>query len=251
MLKKHFGMTILELLLAVAISASLIAISVRLYYRLQFDVTVQKIRQNIDQLFLAGRSYYLVNCKNGTLDPTNSTTYVVPTGSPAANVVTLSSLTTLGFLSNLTSNPLVSSYAIQFVRLPDTNMSVSACVAGTSPPACTITTPIFLDGTAPTITSKVVNWQIQVSVKLARASQAAALRLLLDADSTAITGYDLTWTKLPSDIQTSYSLYSRRLSNVKAFNMLYTNDGMAALSGIKWNDATNNSYNTEYYLCGG
>jgi len=266
-MKKQSGMTLLEIMLVLAIIASIIVLSFTQYQSLKIDQNAQQLLANVEYLIQGAKSYYQANCR-GLFNPNNfnnqSGNYASyrnydgggsfgalnpaasPTSPKALNITT--DLLTPG--SNLNA------YVVQLnLSSNASTRTVSAC--------CTpgLTSPLTYP--AQIITQdKVPVWQIQVAVKILDTSQIQMYRKLLVADcisdlagSTVTpcslsggggTGSYLVFTRLPSANSTAsmsnQSPLAPSMAVLKEFNNLYTNDPMYDLS---------NPSNIEYYLCGG
>lgn len=197
-------------------------------------------------------------------------------------------LLTPGFLTGWQpNNPLVDNtaankgYFIQFNRVlsgsTDPVMTVFACTgpsSSTSTSSCdTVGGAVLKEGSGPTSQSHVVIWAAQVAVKLSPSltpaqwtqikndlkadcvSSASESGIATCASQAGAAGY-LVWMRMPSAYNPNITSDSWTvMPMVKQFNMQYTNDGMAALSGIKdeTRDPTTGKdwYNSLNYLCGG
>ncbi len=282
--QKITGMTLLELLLVLAIMSSLTLLGMRYYNQFKMGADQNQLSANVSQLFQVMRNYYQANCRvnysaagiprsPGALDPVNS-----PSNPVALTINTGSNdgkdLFSAGFLNTKDwqpTNPLVDNgvagngYALQFNRQPDSQMNVYACAGTGNPPAC-----IAGQQTTPLINSVVILWNAQVSVKLKNCAYAATLANILSASCVTANASDtcesaplpdkgdnctgsgsryLVWERPAAifDADTNSSLWlSKPL--VKQFNMQYTNEGMATLSGAQSNPT--GQANPSNYLCG-
>lgn len=284
------GITLLEIMLVLAIAASIMTLGVRVYYQFQFQTNEQKIMSTVNQLFLGLEGFYYANCRRalsanntpqspGRLDPA-----VIDTPTTTGNVIldVNTDLITPQFIPAASwqpNNPLLDNtlsnqgYFIQFNRVlagnSDPPMSVSACTGSSPPPSCDVTSGAVLSSTSsrPSAQSYAVTWVVQVAVKLSDSlttdqwvqirndlsatciSSASGSGVVPCPAATSAEGY-LVWTRTPSYFnQHITSDYWTATPYVKEFNMQYTNDGMATLSGVT-NEAQN-WYNPSYYLCGG
>ncbi len=288
--QNQHGITLLEMILVLAIAASLMTLGVRVYNQFQFQANEQKIMGNVNQLFLALEGFYFANCRQaldvnsnpqspGRLDPAVidgsgikeniildvNTDIITPQFIPAANWQPNNPL-----LDNTPSNQ---GYNIQFNRVlvnnSDPSMSVYACTGATPPAYCDATNGAVLSATdnPPSAQSHAVTWVVQVAVKLSdNLTSAQWVQIQNDLSATCISsasgsgvaacttspsagGY-LVWTRTPSYFSQHISSdYWTATPYVKEFNMQYTNDGMATLSGVT--NETQNWYNPLNYLCGG
>lgn len=231
----------------------------------------------------------------GALDPAvigNAQTLRITINS---GVTANTDLFSMGYLSAATwrpLNPLVlyasstdDGYYLQFNRIQPTVAGVSADVpasvyacAGSSlgPRVCSVTSASvvpLMQTSGSTLQSRVVFWAAQVGVRLRRPSQifdvlgplgatCATLHSTDTCETAAVTPTGTepelyaVWETPPSLItENSTSSLWLSLPRVKQFNMQYTNDGMATLSGVQYNTATGVGsvtwYNPQNYLCGG
>lgn len=158
------GFTLLEVILALVIGASILLLSIQQYQNFKRDSDITSIQSNTDVLFAALTQYYSAYCAdpNHTLGQPSNIPYPV----------SISTLQNAGFLDpkQLRQNPLVSyagvaptGYILQFnpSRMPrEVKMS-----DGTTQPVGTI-----------------LMWTAQVSVQLAANENAQALQNALGAD---------------------------------------------------------------------
>lgn len=280
------GMALLETMLVLALAASLIVFAVKVYKQFQFQANTQKIAATVNQLFQASSGYYFANCRM-TLDSDSnrqSTGALDPLVMDVSDFLVIPIQATLvaeGFITAWQpTNPLVDNsptdkgYIVQVNRVltaggVDPVMNVYACTGSTPSPSCDVTSSVALESsdTTPVSQSRVVTFAIQVAVKLSSAltpAERTQLKNNLNADclssasgsgvapcktSHTVADY-LVWTRMPSSYNPNItSDYWISTPYVKQFNMQYTNDGMAALSGVK--NETRDWYNTLNYLCGG
>ncbi|MDX1901253.1 MAG: hypothetical protein SFW66_04495 [Gammaproteobacteria bacterium] len=178
-----------------------------------------------------------------------------------------------------------SSYVIQFDRFQvnnkDQTTNVYAYICNGPPganqqcalqkDAITQKTLAPLDGTPPALQSSTPIWDIKVAVLMNDCTKALEFMAVLggsclaqdngpatpitcmptpaDCASSALHNLYIVWERpiaMVSESSTSPLWVSQPL--VKQFNMQYTNDGMAALSGT---DSNQNWYDIKSYLCGG
>lgn len=94
------GVTILEIILVLAISSSILLLSIRQYQSYKIDSDVNQVLYNVDQLFQAASYYYQANCRNQV----NSTTGMVIPGSglldPSNNPTNPTVVTAFNLLQN-------------------------------------------------------------------------------------------------------------------------------------------------------
>ncbi|HSW93090.1 MAG TPA: type II secretion system protein [Gammaproteobacteria bacterium] len=282
------------LVLVIAVSLLLLSVRVYKQFQFQANekkiaASVNQVFQALSSYYFANCRMALDADSNpqstGKLDP------LVRDASGITRTFVLSletALVTPGFLRGWQpNNPLVDNtaanrgYFIQFNRLlsgaTDPVMTVFACTgpsSSTSSSACdTVSGAVLQAGEGPTLQSHVVLWTAQVAVKLSTTltpvqwvqikndlnadciSSASGNGVATCASQAGQAGY-LVWTRMPSAYNpTVTSDYWAILPSVKQFNMQYTNDGMAALSGVsnETRDPTTGKdwYNSLNYLCGG
>jgi len=283
---RQSGMTLLESMLVLVLSISLIIFAARLYGQFQFQANSKKLAATINQLFQASAGYYFANCRM-TLDSDSnpqSTGALDPLVSDVSNFLVIPIQTTLvaqGFITSWQpDNPLVDNsptnkgYIVQVNRVLtdkgiDPVMNVYACTGSTPSPSCDVTSRAALESSDTKLVSqsRVVTLAIQVAVKLSpllTQAEQTQLKNNLNADCLSsdsgsgvapcktrpAKGNYLVWTRMPSSYNPNItSDYWISTPYVKQFNMQYTNDGMAALSGI--GNETQDWYNSLNYLCGG
>lgn len=176
-LNQQRGVTILEIILVLAISSSILLLSVKQYQSYKLDSDVNQVLYNVDQIFQAASYYYQANCRNqvssttgapiagsGLLDPANSPTN--PT------VVTAADLLKNQFLREaLPINPIVfydptseimKSYVVQFNLV--------------SPPPQKV---ISLSNGGTANVGAIYVWKIQVAVRLRNPATAVQYLSLL------------------------------------------------------------------------
>lgn len=252
------GFTLLEVMLVLAISASIFILGYRMYISMRNDADLHQVQYNVDRLFGAASEYYQANCRmqinaqtgaqigtNGTLDPNYSPV-------PATNYpVAVSSLTTSGYLdATLPKNRLIDSstinngYVVQFNQSAATNRTLNGNLMG-----------------------KVIIWRIQVAVAIrsnAGGKVAKAIVRQLGADCASILsgGYVTpcasnpvvpntgviyaVWERLPSyAVPNAESNTWHTNAQTKSFNQLYTNNN---LDNWQPNGGAGSDY--QNYLCG-
>ncbi len=255
--RKTQGITLFEVMLVLAIGASILVLGARVYQMLKAQSDVTQLQYNVDQVFIAAARYYQGNCKpqrdplTGDITPGTgglapSTGYEPPNPYPVA----LGELTQGGYMNlPLPRNPIVdnrnssSGYIIQFnlVAPPGQKKMI------------TETTPLTTVDLG-----KIIMWRIQVSVKIAKPSMVNFYKSVLNADcvsqmvgtavqpcSAAIPGGDyLVWERLPSfaapDANPSYMSTN---AGVKVFTQLYDNAPQQYSASMEAADKQN-------YLCG-
>lgn len=246
------GVTILEAMLSLAIAASIILFGMQMYQQYKIQADAFSLKYNVDQLLVAMAHFYQANCPPGgafwysKTAPITSTYWVVLQSSAGqANL--------LPYLSSSwqPSNPLVSSYSMQFNPSQMTRSQYACYNATNNPINVGCTTPTAVQSGQQTV----LLWQMQVAVQLANPDYTKAISGMIGADcvsdnpggcnnSAANPSY-LIWQRSPStattDIKSPLWLTTPR---VNEFNLQYTHDVMYEIS--------NASYaNTQYYYCGG
>lgn len=253
------GFTLIEVMLVLVISASLLMVGYQFYLSIRSDADILQVQYNVDRIFSAASEYYQANCRQqknadpklpapsltATLDPANSPT------SPFA--VTVSSLRTAGFLDAtlpmnryIDASTLNGGYVVQFNEAPANDRMVNGKKMGN----------IYI-------------WTIQVAVAVRAPNKASPLAIvrLLGADcasnagatagtvnscnsgipaNTGSTVYAV-WERLPSfaapNAETNTWIGN---AEVKSFTQLYTNSniggGIPGPSGVQ--------ANYQNYLCG-
>lgn len=250
------GVTLLEVMLALAIGSSIVMLGVKHYKTVKVDSDTHQLVYNVDQIFQAAAEYYQANCRRqvspttgavvgtaGTLDPD----YTPAPTNPYS--VTVASLISEGYLTAaLPLNPLVNNagtnggYFVQFNRVsPDADRTVTAYTGDT----------VKL--------GRIIVWRIQVAVELRNAATAETFRQMLGADclsgpgsngiepcSSGVPGNYAVWERLPSlAVPNSNSNYWMTNAAVKQFNQLYQTLPMLYLAGLP-----ESSYPQQNYLCG-
>ena len=179
------GMTLLEVLLALAIGASIIMFGFQQYSNWQRATNVEALNANIDAIFSAAAQFYEANCgKAGS----------ILTGDANVNniqPISLSDLQTNGYLpaNAVLPNPLadVNAYVVQFNPHLSSRIFQFANFIDT------------LIGPGPQTIGTIVSWSIQVSVLLNDASQRDFVKNSLQATcSTNLNGSTTTPCRDPS-----------------------------------------------------
>lgn len=270
--KKQLGVTIFEMLLVIAIAASIILFSLNQYLFFQRDANVQQVQYNVNTLFKAMAMYYKAECYGrysvsgapplipGKLNPGSSP------GDPfKINITT--DLVNGGFLTDsIPINPLIddagantNGYVAQFNLYTS---SRTICAGGTTasnayPPSC-------LNSTAVNV-GTIYIWKPQVAVKLKNAATASQYLSLLGGDCLSTesggvvakcnsypgTGDYVVWERLPSFASIS-SLDSQSDFWVmnpigQQFNDMYRSYSNVYLTGSTGTTPSG----SQYYLCGG
>lgn len=230
MIKHSKGVTLLEILLVLAIAASIIVLGIQQYASYQSYRDGEALKYNVDVLFQAATNFYRANCrqtkdasgsiiKPGVLDP--DALRPSPTRYPLDIVIDLS---TPGYLSKwpLPPNPLIDSgdnnYVVQF------NLTTADRTQ-------------MIDGTS-TKVGTIYLWKVQVAAKLNSnaATNAKTYQRLLSANCLSSlsgilvtpctadsTGDYLVWERLPSmsSPEGTTELWPT-MPIVNQFNQMYT-----------------------------
>ncbi|MHB1946679.1 MAG: prepilin-type N-terminal cleavage/methylation domain-containing protein [Gammaproteobacteria bacterium] len=250
MRKHQLGVTLLEILLALAIGAAVILMGIQQYRQYQTQQSLAQLQFNVDQLF-QGLSFYYVNyCSSLS---TSSTTYPL-------NVHT--DLEVPGYLSThwQSYNPLINNtdtannYIVQFNISTGTppNRYENACWNFTGKASdLTCTTPQATQ-------ASVYLWRAQVAIEFPSTANMTALKNLLVADcisdlsgsavtpcdsSPPATGHYLVWERLPSFATSSSSsgLWTS-IPVLQEFNLQYTHDQMYEFQNSTYSSSQN-------YMC--
>lgn len=243
---KTQGVTILEVMLVMVISATVVVLGIKLYERFHANAEAENLKQNIDAIFDGGYQYYLANCStSGALSS--------PTSSSVA--VKLSTLKTSGYLNSkdIIPNELVDSgtadqdYIVQFNR---SEVDRLVCLND--------------DCSEEQKIGNIVLWKIQVSAKLKNAETASAYQAYLVADCLSSLGTDdppsvaLCSAETPGD----YIVFERapvsiasRIGNqpplalsMPRVDMLRQNESSLPLSYLL---NSTDAADAQYYGCGG
>ena len=262
------GMTLLELILVLALAVAIILMSMNLASQFREQTRQAQITADVNQLFQAMSHYYQANCRSGASLAANANSPAVLTINSAANANDLVHAQYLSSWKPITTSIIDENagkdlgYFVQLEKIlsngADYPMSIYACTGtaqepqGTAQTCSTVTLPAALLNS----NSKVIIWRAHVAVKLRDdLSSADHLRykqvlgatcLANDPRATCVdatSGSYLVWERLGSPIAPSTGPLWMSQPNLKQFNMQYSNDGMAALSGITWDGSQN-------YLCG-
>ena len=256
---KQQGMTLLEVLLVLAIAASVFAIVFQTYQSMRSSTDAQEVGQQVNTMFQALSGFYKANCsRNISYQYAGAPTY-----------------TTAGLLdpSNAPPNPYSVSITAQLVTAPnnyikqwplpinpfidntatDHGFVVQFNLVANAPNQITDS----LNGQIPI--GKLYLWQSQVAIKLRNAAEATTDQNLLQANCTSSLngatvfpcnankpgGY-LVWERMPSLSQTTMSISPFWVSvpMLTIFNRQYSNDTFLEMNSASW-------AGTQYYLCGG
>lgn len=285
-LRSQKGATLLEVMLALAISAVVVAMSLRMYQSYKIESEFDQLQANVNALFDAMGQFYKVNCRgvysnssggmtslsssNGALNPARTDILLSLVDPYAVSIATDLIPLAPDLAKYLPQNPLVDStvgeggYVLQFnpsVDLPGTNCSNMSC--GQASP-----TQVTLPADQTTNTVFALKWSMQVAVKLKNPALANLYQLRMKAECVseqssftppnggiAVTSCDaspsangfLVWERLPSfSSSETLSPYWVMMPTLKLMNTQYTHDQMFEFSN---GDQTGN--NTQFYLCGG
>jgi prepilin-type N-terminal cleavage/methylation domain-containing protein len=261
----QLGMTLLEVMLVIAIAASLLLVGMQTYFQFSLQGELTKVNFNVNVLFQAMRNYYYANCAanrdyatgnqidntTGLMDPSVNTL----SGSNLVLDIT-NDLVNRGFLTNWHPglSPIATNYVVQFNLYnyatfhPQNVRNVWFCYAGTCYASSTVAT------------NNIYLWSIQVAVKV-DSTKASQYKNMLGADcvsslvggivspcSGAHTAVDyVVFERLPS-YASSRANSPLWLSDpmLKQFKQQYTNDDDYA---VTTNAASFTGY--QNYLCGG
>jgi len=278
------GVSLLEVMLVLAIAASIILMGMRLIGQFRYQASEQKLAATINQLFQGMNGFYYANCRqvldqnsvaqsSGNLDP------LVADASGFKSIYPLSISNLIPRIASANDwspyNALVDNtvgekgYFMQFNRviesLNDPVMSVSACTGSDAPPSCNRTDgKVLSSSNVPSSQSHVATWVAQVAVKLSptlTSTQWTQIKNDLGAtcvsnkvgssiatcDSSPTAAGYLVWTRTPAAFNPNISSeYWASMPYVTGFNRQYTNDGMANLSGVK-NETLNSTTGKSWY----
>jgi len=263
---RNKGVTLLEVMLVLAIAASILVLTFQFYNRYRVEQNFVLIQDNIDTLFQSLRRFYQSNCQQGVLSPLGA--IPVDVSIPfLINDATLfnEQLITNGFLSGDWPRANIEvddtfGYKGYSVKLnpklvESTDRANRACYQfdKNNPPQC-------YDGIIPN--RKILFWQFEIAVKVTNVDYAqsygpyigancivedvpANIPINCETDSSP-DGQILVWQLMPSDPFLQPKSDNWILNPVvKNFNMLYTHDPMYEMydpSAPK---------ELQYYLCGG
>ncbi len=207
---KQSGVTLIEILLVLAISASIIFIGLRQYQAFQLDTNIQSLKFNIDTIFKGLAAYYNANCYGTTNPNTGALTpgSLHPNSNPSSPFpVDINTQLFPRYLPQaFPLSPLVDQtgpgsgqfigYVAQFNRQPDQTRLI--CM---NPPSCTSNNSM---GT-------IVTWTMQVAVLIKDSANIQQYKNLLAADcvsdksgsivqpcSVSASGNYLVFERLPS-----------------------------------------------------
>lgn len=263
--QKNSGVTLLEVLLVLAIAASLIWIGFEVYLGFKRDQDIAQIKYNVDMIFVAMKNFYQSNCGEGkALDPAKNP---VNPSFPYHSISIKEDLYP-NYLNKWPpiGTPIVDAtgtdygYVAQFNYTESLTRSYTACWIDYS------TTPYRQNcSTEPIQTSSnyrpyTILWRSQVAVKIADLSKINTYKSMLLADCIssssdggitvdACTGTQtekdyLVWEHLPSN-QSPKMISPMWLQSpiLKEFNLQYTHDVMYEVNNPDYASQQN-------YLCG-
>lgn len=271
MKKKQTGITLLEIMLVLAVGASIILLGIWQYQSFRRDSDIQQLKYNVSTIFQAMSFYYSANC-NGRLNPvTNKIVPGVlnPNKTSAAIVpVDLNELITQGYFTTYsqgnvfpqspftgTTGPgYLGGYIAQFnqyeqERMVCQNTNTAVTAVDANDPNC-----------HPVSMGLIENYTIQVAVLLADEllDDANTYLQLLGGDCLSSlsgnnvlpcaqsnnSGNYIVFEKLPSEV-TANSAYGTNNYNIKQFNQEYTTYPIGTI--IPTGEAPTQS--TQYYQC--
>lgn len=248
MRKHQLGVTLLEVLLALAIGAAVILMGIKQYQQYQTQQYIAQLQFNIDELFQGMGLYYQANCTS--LNPSTTNVPIdISTG-----------LQTPGYLRTqwqpfnpLINNTSTANYVVQLnvSGTTPTKRYASACWNFTGQQSGLDCSP------TPTVTqSPVYIWRTQVAVEFPSSANMEAYQSIFGADCISdisgsvvtpcessppsTTGHYLVWERLPSfATTTSSSGLWPSMQVLHEFNLQYNHDQMYELQ--------NPSYVSSYY----
>jgi prepilin-type N-terminal cleavage/methylation domain-containing protein len=260
------GVTLLEVMLVLAIAATLIVMSFQFFYRYRTQNAYDQIKNNVDTLFEGMRRFFYVNCQEGVLSPLHNP---APSLNDPFSIDIKTLLIDKSFLS--TTWPIESSrtdiayayqgYSAKFIpKQIETGRKMTACYNFNDSKGVQC-----YEGKIDYPQNIILNWQMQVVVKMTTWNEAQALYIYLgancvkkdapsdttpvDCSSSDSDGEYVVFLSMPS---ISSSDLSMTMPVVKNFNLLYTHDPMYELYNRNigtGTDSTDKKY--RYYLCGG
>jgi hypothetical protein len=273
-LQRAHGVTLLEVLLAIAVAGSIVVLALRSYSTLTEVGIEQQLLMNVDTIFDAAGRFYYYECTTwnqniqgstwplpGLIDPAGTTPPSATDPTPIDMTIDAPLPFISGFLnvSLIKATPLVTNgggtymngYYAQFNPITRTNTNLTSC---TSTNNCTVTSITPSPGT------KIVNFVIQVGVQLASSltsTQLTQYKNLLGADCLSslegntgivhpcadnVSGSILVFTRLPSRASpNAASPIWQMLPTMKQFNVQYNHDQLYELSSPT---------GSAYYTCG-
>ena len=259
-LNKQRGLSLIEVMLAFAVIATIFVMALKQYNMFSNDKDVQQVQYNVDLLAQAAANYYWVNCRGqydpvsqtiipGTLSPYNATPPVV--GTPFL-INTTNDLINTGFLKSpltTTNNHYVTSYIVQFNENPLITQSRLAC-----DDADCNTSSLKQIGT-------LVSFDIQISAQIRDTTKATAYKNLLGADClSSLSGSTVLPCKSAPAGANTYVVFIRKpalptpsvnaplnleRTNIQAFSQQQTVNSIGSL--IKGNHVPE----YQYFLCSG
>lgn len=238
-LSKHYGVTVLEILLVLLTASGILLLSMRQYQSYKIDSDVNQVLYNVDQIFQAASYYYQANCRNqvnsststpiagsGTLDPANSPTNPFP--------VLASDLLQNHYLSqavpinpivyNDPSSTIMKSYVVQFnLVAPQAQRVVNLSGGGTAN------------------TGTIYVWKIQVAVRLENTATVRQYLSLLRGDClSSYTGSTVTpCPSTPAAVPSATDTYV-------VFERLPSLPSSKGNSGLNANNAAIKQFNQQY-----
>lgn len=259
---KQYGITLLELLLVLAIAATVTVLGFRFYQSLALNANIEQVKSSVELLFSGVANYYQSVCKNNTILPGTSTT---------PKVINISTDMT-GFIDPaLINNPLIDQtstptsmkgYYIQLNPITNSMRTYACWNFGSSTTSVTCSNNPQPSAPSPQVipSKQAIIWKAQVAVKLANTLNADTYKNLMGADCTSTIaagggvapcsantpGQYLVWERLPSlaSPQTNAGSWGYK-PVLKQFNLQYTHDQMLELSG------STAAGGDQYYQCGG
>lgn len=270
------GMTLLEIMLVLAIAASMILMGIQLYQSSETEKNYFVLKTNVDLLFQAMKGYYQTECdlyfsENGSVGSKGALTFnpanaPIP---PAFASISFDVTTVNRYIASTwprytsvvyDNSSEAASYFAQFNPLTGTNKKTYACwYFGSGSPVC--------DPASTLSSSNIVLWQAQIAVKMKDPAKTTYYVGIAGADcavdtipsdapvncatggvTMGVSANYMVWQRLPSF--SSPNIRSPNwISNpvVKEFKLQYTHDPMYEL----YNPSATLPDMYQYYYCGG
>lgn len=270
MIRRHAGATLLEVMLVIAIGASILYLSILQYQSYRYNADATQVQANVNAIFQSMSAYYRQNCDR------NPSTYIAPSGNQVArtNYGTLNPLSSgyssplhidiqtnlrdNGFLTTNfpLNNPLVNKSGIGsngYVAQFNLGSPTQRQICGTGPAACA--TPMDIGA--------ITTWIAQVAVqiynptnnpKIAKTylnllggdclSTASGNQVEPCVDGSMGSGNYVVWARLPSNSNTAaQSNYWTMMPTVSQFKQMYTTYPILNLTN-------GSAASNQNYLCG-
>ena len=251
---KQGGITLLELLLVITIGMSIFYLALRQYTVLKVDANASQVRANVDSIMQAMAKYYRQNCYGTTNPITNTVTpgTLNPHYEPAptsnvpidltaalnANHLLANALPFNSLIQQTAGDPL-SGYIAQFNLYPPHERRI--CTEGRDASSAG-----DANCTASVNTGTVVNYTIQVAVRLNNTANAHTFLRQLQGDCLStlagnlvtpchaanhVEGPYVVWERQPSLMSSrENATYWSMLPNVNQFTQMYTTSNILVLT---------------------